>query len=340
VTVNSEIPVIKYVGNGVTTDFPFTWSSGDPTEIYVELNRVPLIEGILYELTEYTEDFGGTMTFNDPVAIGDEVLIYRDTPVTQQVDYLEGEPFPANTHEFQMDKDTRILQEIIEGGRAVGGRVDLEAIQNPTEVIIDNSSGTNAVILPWSTDGLSAGVATGEVIPNGGTPPEDTEPTDKPEGYIWWVLGPAPVAGGDAAILMYTAPIVIDSQTLTPQVARAEFRYQADTGEIAYGYDAQQPLVEPLWTSEQGISPVPTIPVTYWIQFEVLSGTVTEQDNSPIDVWIDAAQQAGFPEPFAGWFLTSGSAIAKFTAAPDDGGGSPDMDFAISRYVTLTAEQT
>ena len=43
-TVNAEYPYVNYTANGVTDQFTFTWSSGDPTEIY-EVNRVLRADG-------------------------------------------------------------------------------------------------------------------------------------------------------------------------------------------------------------------------------------------------------------------------------------------------------
>jgi len=339
-TVNAEFPYIQYLGNSVTTDFPFSWSSGDPSEIYVKLDGVLLTEGVEYELTDYTLEFGGTQVFNTAPTTGQVVYVYRDTPVTQQLDYVDGEPFPTDTHEFQLDKDTRILQEIIEGGRAIGGRVDLSAIQWEETVEITNTSGNNAIINTWTTDGLLAGVSIGEVILNGDPAPVDGNPTDKKDGYIWWYLGPAPAAGGDARIVMFTNSIVVNTTKVGPEVPRAEFQYNGVTGDIEYGFDPQQPLEEPLWTIEEALNPVPTVPATYWVKFEVITGSVNEQPNSPIDTWIDAAAVAGYPNQFIGWYVLDGESVtATISAAPDDGGGTPDEDFAISRYVTMSATQ-
>jgi len=340
VTVNSENPYVNYTANGVTDQFTFTWSSGDPTEIYVELDQVPLKEGVEYELEEYDPQHGGIIRFNDPPATGSNVYIYRDTPVTQQLDLVDGEPFPMDMIEFSCDKDTRILQEIIEGGRAVGGRVDLGAVQYPEYVEITNTSGSNAILQPWTTDGLLAGVSMGEVIPNGASKPSDTDPTDKPDGYIWWYLGPEPIAGGNPAVVLYSNPIAINTVLAAPNAARAEFKYQATTGTIAYGYNESDPLVPPVWTVENAINPVPTMAQEYWIRFDVLNGSVLETPNSPVDTWIDAGLLIGTPNQFASWYVNAGGAAScKFTVAPDDGGGSPDLDFAISRYVTMSAVQ-
>jgi hypothetical protein len=342
VTVNSEYPYVNYTGNGRTIDYSFKWSSGDPTEIYVELNQVALKVGVEYELSEYDAAHGGIITFNTVPAVNDAIYIYRDTPVTQQLDLVEGEPFPMDMIEFSCDKDTRILQEIIEGGRALGGRVDLEAIQYPTYVEITNTSGNNAILQPWTTDGLLAGIFMGEVIPNGDpSKPSDTDPTDQPNGYIWWYLGPEPSAGGNPSIKMHTNSIAVNTALPIPYSPRAEFRYDAVTGLAEWGYNKSDPLVEPVWTTDVALNPVPTVPATFWIRFEVQVGSVLEDLDSPIDTWIDAAQLAGTPNQFASWYVNlGGSAQAIFTVAPDDGFGSPDMDFAISRYVTLSAVQT
>ena len=149
-----------------------------------------LTEGIEYELVDYNPDHGGTMVFY--VAPTGTVLIYRQTPITQQIDYVEGEPFPSDTHEFGCDKDTRILQELRAGAGQSGTSVDLQSIPNEDSVRIANSAGTDATIDGWTTDGLLAGVAYGEVIEAGGAAPADGNPTTKPDGYIWYVLEELP----------------------------------------------------------------------------------------------------------------------------------------------------
>jgi hypothetical protein len=342
-TVNLEVPVITYLGNGITTDFTFSWSSGYPDEIYVKRDGVELKEGVEYELENYEEAHGGSIVFPVAPAVGVQILIYRQTPVTQQVDYVDFEAFPADTHEFQMDKDTRILQEIISGGRGVGGPVNLQAIHWPTYVEIDNSAGNNAFIQPWTTDGLLSGVSLGEVVEQGGPTPIDGDATSKPDGYIWWELGPAPNTGGDPTIIMWTTQVEVASTFAAPTQAVAEFRYDALTGEVKYGYDPLQPLVDPVWTTEGGISPAPVALLQYWIRFEVITGAAIEYLGSPVDTWIDAfAYVVG--QEWMGWYVAdpgaSQTVVARFHIAPDDGGGSPDLDLMITRNVVLTAVQT
>lgn len=192
-TVNFEIPRIEYIGNGTTFSYSFLWSSAVTNEIYVVQNDVPLTEGIEYELEDYTPEYGGNIVFSTVPVSGDTILIYRFTPRTQQVNYEEGQPFPAPTHEFQCDKDTRILQEIsVLGDGGGGGIVNLSAVPLPTQVQITNSAGSDAFEDLWTPDGLLAGVAVAEVVAPGGTVPADGSPSTKPEGYIWYVLEDLP----------------------------------------------------------------------------------------------------------------------------------------------------
>ena len=284
------------------------------------------------------------MRFNEAPTPDDEVMIFRKTPITQQVDYVDGLPFPADTHEFQMDKDTRILQELIFGAAAFGGLVDLDSIPFETFVEITNTSGTNAKILPWTIDGLLSGINMGEVIPDGENAPLDATPTTKPDGFIWWELGPSPSAGGDPTIVMATAPIVIDGSKTSPDVARAEFRYNAVTGAVEFGYDEQQQAVPPLWVIAGGINPAPTALLTYWIRFDVLTGAL-DTGSDPDGVWLDAYANALAVDKFVRWYVadpgTSQAVTGTFSVEPDTGkGGVQDLDFGIVRNSSLTAVQS
>ena len=340
-TVHLEIPVVRYTGNGLTTDYTFTWSCQDPNENYVKVNDILLKEGVEYELEDFTLEYGGSIIFNIAPVTTDSILIYRQTPITQEVDYVEFEPFPADTHEGQMDKDTRILQEMILGGLGVGGSVDLDAIQWPTYVEVTNTSGTNANINPWTIDGLLAGVSMGEVIQFGDLAPIDGNPTLLPDGYIWWQLGPLPDVGGDATIKMKTAPLSIATSIASPAPAYARFRYMAQTGEVEFGYDPQQPLVAPVWTDASAIGPSPIALNQYWIKMDVVSGTAL---GSTTGIWLDAYAPTGNPNPYYEWYVVdpggSQGFIGNVSVTPDDGAGSPDLQYAITAQVSLSAVQT
>ena len=48
-------------------------------------------------------------------ASGTRLVIYRDTDIVQETDYISGDPFPAETHERALDRLTMIAQEIGSG---------------------------------------------------------------------------------------------------------------------------------------------------------------------------------------------------------------------------------
>jgi hypothetical protein len=189
VTVHFEIPYVQYTGNGATTVFTFDWTQIDPEDMYVELDGVEQIEGIHYELENFKtgygpdDDGGGEIVYADPVASGAQLLIKRETPVRQELDYLETTPFQAETHEMQMDKDTLILQEIINAGAATGeGPINLASVEYPTYVEITNTGGENAIIPTWNCDDQLAGVFAGEVTE---TAPSDGDPDTHADGYMY-----------------------------------------------------------------------------------------------------------------------------------------------------------
>jgi hypothetical protein len=67
-----------------------------------------------YQLDNGWGDNGGSITFNldEQPANGITVFMQRDIPVTQETDYIPGDPFPAETHEDALDKLTMLLQQL------------------------------------------------------------------------------------------------------------------------------------------------------------------------------------------------------------------------------------
>ena len=330
-TVNFEVPVVEYTGNASSTVFTFDWSSGDANDIYVQIDGVLATEGVEYELENYDGATGGEIVFEVAPVTGTLIRIYRQTPITQQVDYEEGEPFQAETHEEQLDKDTRILQEINAGVYSEGGGVDLSADQQPDYTDIVNTAGTDARVLPWTTDGLKSGVALGEVVPNGGALPTDSDPTTKPDGYIWWGLGVPAQGEGDAEITMWTNALTVASSEEAPSIPRAEFAYKASTGEIGYGYDQLVPAQEPAFIWHEAFATPVTVPATYLIKLEAFSGDAPS--GSALDTYLDVTADAS-------WYLNSGTFKGIVRIAPDDGAGNPVVALEVSRWLNLSAEQT
>jgi hypothetical protein len=146
-----------YSGNGVATVFAFTFPIAAETEL-----EVYLLESGFLTLKTLTTDYtiagvgnpsGGSVTFVTPpptVAGGSDIVLVRRTPLTQLADYIEGDSFPAETHEAALDKLTKIAQEHSEAlSRAaqlpINSSEDLETLTQAILLVADNSTNINTV---------------------------------------------------------------------------------------------------------------------------------------------------------------------------------------------------
>ena len=188
--VPTSIPYNSLEGNGSITSFPFTFGIVETFDLLVLVDGILQIEYSTYTIENLT-DVGGDIEFTDAPDSGAVVLILRKTTMTQQVDYVTGEPFQAETHEAELDKIVYILQELIGGafagidsdGNPVYMTFDLDVEQGTVTVTVTNTGGTNAVIPAWES-GTLAGVFHGELLLEAGVPTDESA-TTKPDGFIW-----------------------------------------------------------------------------------------------------------------------------------------------------------
>ena len=194
-TTNVQIPYNDLIGNGTTVRYPYTFGIVENVDLIV-LTQVTGSDLVLnIEYSNYTleniTDIGGDVLFTTVPEDGVRVLILRRTTMSQNVDYETGEPFQAETHEWNLDKITYILQELIGGARggldADGNPIiitfDLDAVQNAYTVTITNTGGTDAEIPAW-VDATYAGVMHGEVMLEVNVPADESATTD-PDGHFY-----------------------------------------------------------------------------------------------------------------------------------------------------------
>ena len=121
-TVSSTTVKNSYSGNGSTTQFAYGY------KIFADSDLIVIIrvnstgaETVKTLTTHYTvagagDASGGSITFtsgNTP-ASGQTVVIIREVPQTQAIDYIANDPFPAESHEEGLDRATMTTQQVQE----------------------------------------------------------------------------------------------------------------------------------------------------------------------------------------------------------------------------------
>jgi hypothetical protein len=121
-TVSTTIIKSSHNGNGSTTTFAYNFRILSNSDLVVIIrNNSTGTETTKTLTTHYTvsgagDPTGGSITFtsgNIP-ASGETVVIRRNVPQTQSIDYIANDPFPAETHEEGLDRATMIAQQVSE----------------------------------------------------------------------------------------------------------------------------------------------------------------------------------------------------------------------------------
>jgi len=105
-TVTTQYIPDSYIGDGSIVTFSYTFDIAATTDIEI------FVDSVLIDPSAYTiDDIAKTVTFNTAPANLSNVLLTRDTPLTQETDYIVGDSFPADSHEAGLDKLTLMAQE-------------------------------------------------------------------------------------------------------------------------------------------------------------------------------------------------------------------------------------
>ena len=120
-TVSTTIIKNSHNGNGSTTTFAYSFKIFADSDLVVIIRSSTGTETTKTLTTHYTvtgagSASGGTVVFttgNVP-ASGETVVIRRNVPQTQVIDYIANDPFPAETHEEGLDRNTMIAQQVSE----------------------------------------------------------------------------------------------------------------------------------------------------------------------------------------------------------------------------------
>ena len=189
-TVETTINRTAYLGNGSTKTFAVPFKFLEPEHLVVVLTTAgvdaPQTLDDDYAVTGAGAAGGGSVVFVDAPASGARVTIYRSVPPTQESDWVENDPDPAEVKERAFDKLTMLVQQVLDGlARSVrvketaAGSVSTDIAPVPNGVLAWNSAGT---ALTTSTGGL----------------PLAALPTPIPGQYLGW----------DGAGALATVPVI------------------------------------------------------------------------------------------------------------------------------------
>ena len=117
-TISTTINKVTYAGNGSTKSFavPFPFTAAEDIEVVLSTpdSETGLAPGTDYLLSGVGQPSGGTCGLTVPPAEGETLVIRRDPAIVQEVDYIENETFPAETHEAALDRLTMVCQALAE----------------------------------------------------------------------------------------------------------------------------------------------------------------------------------------------------------------------------------
>lgn len=115
-TVATTVNVIRYTANGLTATFAFPFLILDASHMEVTLDGVAT-SAFTIDPGDVGDPNGGDVVLSSTPTSGVVVTLRRVVPFTQLIDYITGDPFPAETHERALDLGAMMamqLDEVIE----------------------------------------------------------------------------------------------------------------------------------------------------------------------------------------------------------------------------------
>lgn len=118
-TINSEYRRAEFDIAVAQTIFPFNFEVIEGTDLIVTVKPSIVDDEVVVDPADYVPALsgselihpGGQITFA-AAPTGYRLYVYRQTPRTQEIEYQRYDTFPAESHEFALDKLTLIAQEI------------------------------------------------------------------------------------------------------------------------------------------------------------------------------------------------------------------------------------
>jgi len=110
-TVSTTVSKISYVASAAQTTFAYTFKIFADGDLKVYVNSTQKTLTTDYTVTGAGDVGGGNVIFGTGLSASDSVVIERVLDLTQGVDYIENDAFPAETHEDALDRLTFVTQQ-------------------------------------------------------------------------------------------------------------------------------------------------------------------------------------------------------------------------------------
>ncbi|TXI93654.1 MAG: hypothetical protein E6Q33_02765 [Neisseriales bacterium] len=111
--ISTETNSLSYTGNGVTTTFAYTFPIQSNTWLKVYVDGVLKTLTTHYSVTGVNNSSGGNVVFTSAPSSGAKIVIARiGVDLKQLLNYIQGDQFPAKSHEMGLDKLTAIVQQL------------------------------------------------------------------------------------------------------------------------------------------------------------------------------------------------------------------------------------
>lgn len=180
--IPSQSTKIIYLGDGTTTSFPFNFKYSDGDDVKVAIYEVATDTTTVLERDYFVDTNANIVKYPgyppgqepalsdqpEPLPEGFKLVIYRETPITQEVDL--GTKYPLSTLEKMDDKAILICQElaekmtrtlVVEQGSELTPRQLVEELRENTALAVASAS---AASISENNAGNSATAASGSAL--------------------------------------------------------------------------------------------------------------------------------------------------------------------------------
>jgi hypothetical protein len=240
-TVSSTTVKNSYSGNGSTTVFAYTYRIFADSDLQVIIRSAAGTETTKTITTHYTvagagDANGGSVTFtpgNVPTAT-ETVVLRREVPQTQAIDYIANDPFPAESHEEGLDRATMNIQQLQEEvDRSI--KLSRTNTMTSTEFTVDAADRANKILAFDSSGEISVTQELGTY--------KGTSPTTTTEAFVARdiVKGSTPAELNNIYICILASPVgtLLTNATYWVLIVDAVSAAASATAAAASAVDAQ-----------------------------------------------------------------------------------------------------